>query len=143
MLQIKELVKRSIRRALFFSVIGGLGFLAAEAIIYFGVRLTGLDYIVPINVVAALTSVSIGFFLNEHLTVRGEGDHTGGPKGVLYRLLKFQLIFALGNAISISVQLLLLNWFGVIPVIGNIVGAIVAFPVNYSVSMLYVWKIRP
>jgi putative flippase GtrA len=143
MLQIKDLTKRSIRRAFFFSVTGGLGFLAAEAIIYIGVRLAGLSFIVPINLAAAITSVSIGFFLNEHLTVRSEGDHAGGTKGVLYRLLKFQLIFALGNAISISVQLWLLHWFGIIPVVGNIVGAVAAFPVNYSVSMLYVWKIKP
>lgn len=135
-------VKRNLIRGLKFVVAGGTGFFIAEILIFLGLVLLGKQYLLGINIFAAIVSVAGGFLINEYWTSRNEGDHNGNFMGLFIRLMKFEMVYALGNAISISVQLFLFYRFGIYPVIGNIAGAIVALPVNYFVSMVVVWKIK-
>ncbi|MDA4118039.1 MAG: hypothetical protein OK455_06820, partial [Thaumarchaeota archaeon] len=57
-----------------------------------------------------------------------------------FRLLKFEGANAMGNATILGVQFALLVTLSVTPMIGNIVGAIVSYPVTYLVSMHFVWR---
>lgn len=137
-----EFAKRNIVRGFKFTVAGGTGFFIAEGLIAAGILVAGLPYLLEINIVAAVLSIAGGFFINEYWTSRNEGDHSGNIMGVLVRLFKFEIVYAMGNALSIAVQLYLFHNFNIYPLIGNIAGAVVALPVNYFVSMLVVWRIK-
>jgi GtrA-like protein len=63
-----------------------------------------------------------------------------GRKGLITRLLKYEGVNGAGNAVTVLVQLLLLNLLSFSPVLGNIIGAIIAYPVTYFISMRLVWR---
>ncbi len=125
-----------------FSVVSVVSFGIEEAILAGGLYGFGFKYIIPVNIAAVFFSVAFGFLANEWWTVRHEGYHGGALWGLVARLLKFEIIYAAGSAIGIIVQLLIYYNFGINPVIANIAGALVAYPVNYVISLLYVWRIR-
>ncbi|MDH2902067.1 MAG: GtrA family protein [archaeon] len=137
-----------------FGIAGAIGFLVAEAIITFGVlvlygnvNVPGAAYssltLLELNIIAFAIGVTVGFFVNERITVRNQGEQGSKKRNrnVIVRLLKFQGVYAAGNAVTIGVQLALLAAISLSPVAGNIVGAVVAFPLSYFISMRYVWKI--
>jgi putative flippase GtrA len=137
-----------------FGIAGAIGFLVAEAIITFGVLVLYGNVNVPdaayssltlleLNIIAFAIGVTVGFFVNERITVRNQGEQGSKKRNrnVIVRLLKFQGVYAAGNAVTIGVQLALLAAISLSPVLGNIVGAIVAFPLSYFISMRFVWKI--
>lgn len=137
-----EFVKRNLMRGIKFTIAGGTGFFIAEALIFIGLVLVGSTFLLEINILAAIVSIAGGFLINEFWTARNEGNHGGNISGLLFRLLKFELVYGLGNAISIAVQLFLFYDFGIYPLLGNIAGAVAALPVNYFVSMVVVWRIK-
>ncbi len=139
---IAKLVERNIRRGLLFAMVGSIGFVVGETILTAGLEVFGRSHWTVIYAVQAFCSVTVGFLLNEQVTVKRDGDLSGGITGGIIRLIKFQLVFALGNVIAYLVTNLLFASLAVWPPIGNIAGAIVAYPVNYVVSMGFVWKIR-
>ena len=154
MSKLKGLVeKHGLVRAVEFGVAGIVGFLAAEAIIVAGLFLAYGSVAVPggfssspmllsIDVVAFLVGVTVGFFVNEWTTVKDAPNRENdGRRGVLMRLAKYQGVYVLGNAITIGTQLLLLAGFSLSPAVGVMVGAVVAYPVSYAISMRFVWKI--
>lgn len=125
-----------------YSAVSVLSFGVEEGILALGLYTAGFYYIIPVNVAAVFTSVAFGFFLNEWWTVRNEGVHEGGRRGLFYRMLIFQIIYAAGSAVGILVQLAIYYAFGINPVIANIAGALAAYPMNYVTSLLVVWRIR-
>ncbi len=125
-----------------YSLVSILSFGVEEGVLAGVIYSFGFQYIVAANVAAVFTSVAFGFFLNEHWTVRNEGEHGGGYRGLIIRMLLFQVIYALGSAVGILVQLFLYYTFGINPVIANIGGALAAYPMNYVISLLYVWRIK-
>lgn len=125
-----------------FSLVSIFTFGIEEAVLGGGIIFLGTSYLIPINVAAVFTSVAVGFFLNENWTVRHEGFHGGLVIGLVWRLFKFEAVYAAGSALGIVVQLLIYHNFGLHPVLSNIVGALAAYPLNYVTSMLYVWKIK-
>ncbi len=140
-------------RAAKFGIAGAIGFLVAEVIIVAGLfviygraNVPSAIYSSPtllgLNIVAFVIGVTVGFFVNERITVQNQGvQQSRGVRQVGVRLLKFQGVYALGNAITIGVQLGLLETLSLSPAVGNIIGAIVAFPVSYVFSMKIVWKL--
>jgi putative flippase GtrA len=135
-----------------FAIASGLGFLLAEGILTLGVlglygkfTAPGSAYSSPtflsIDVAALALGVALSFFLNERFTVKVHKDHKhGGFHSRPARLLKFEGVNALGNLAIIVVQFALLLTLSVTPVIGNVVGAIVSYPITYLISMHFVWK---
>ena len=133
-----------------FGVAGIVGFLVLEAVLVVGLyALYGSpdlpsDFasspgLLTLDVFASAIGVVAGFFVNEKTTVKGT-ERRKGWKDTLARLGKFEGVYALGSAITIAVQLALLAWLALSPAIGNIVGAIAAYPVSYAISMRFVWK---
>ena len=138
-----------------FALAGGASFCVAEIILTAGVflmtngslQVKSGEYSSPaligLNIIVAILSVATGFFINERITVHNQGEQKKRKAiNIGTRLFKFELVYALGNAISILVQLLLLHYFSISPILGNIGGAAAAYPVNYMVSMIFVWKIK-
>ena len=149
--KLRELDKKyRVARLAQFGIAGIVGFLVLEAILVAGLYAIYGNPDVPSNfasspglhaldVFASVTGVVVGFFVNERTTVRN-ADRRKGWKETLLRLGKFQGVYALGSAITIAVQLALLAWLSTPPAVGNIVGAIVAYPVSYFISMRVVWR---
>ncbi|MGI0078955.1 MAG: hypothetical protein ACRECH_04970 [Nitrososphaerales archaeon] len=95
--------KYGIFRAFKFGIAEIVGFVVAELILAIGVLILYQKVSVPsgdysstalvlLNIIAFGTGVTVGFFVNESITVRGEK----GPKGkknLLIRLFKFQLAY--------------------------------------------------
>jgi len=137
-----------------FAIATGIGFLVVEAILalgtlilFSGTKVPSNDYSSPkilgLNALAFGIGVTVSFFLNERFTVRNQGgQRVSDAKSVLVRLLKTQLAFLFGNLVMIGVQLFLLAEFNLTPAIGNIIGAIVSYPVTYFTSMRFVWKLN-
>jgi hypothetical protein len=89
--------------------------------------------------------VALSFFLNERFTVHHhiKQHKDGGLSSRPVRLLKFEGVNAMGNGAIIAVQFVLLSTLSVTPEIGNVVGAIVSYPITYLISMHFVWKPKP
>ncbi|HUK80514.1 MAG TPA: GtrA family protein [Nitrososphaerales archaeon] len=133
-----------------FGLAGIVGFLVLEAILVVGLCATygtpnlpsdfaSSPALLALDVFASAVGVVVGFFVNEQTTVR-KVNRKKGWKDTLARLTKFEGVYALGSAITIAVQLALLAWLALSPALGNIVGAIVAYPVSYAMSMRFVWR---
>jgi putative flippase GtrA len=134
-----------------FSIASGTGFLVSEALLALG--LLGLygkvsapkdAYSSPIflalDVGVLAFGVFVAFVLNERFTVQVHRTQKNWKsRGRPARLLKFEGVNAMGNAVSIGVQFALLAMLSVEPVVGSVVGAIVSYPVTYLISMRFVW----
>ena len=140
--------KHGLLKAAQFGVAGVIGFLALEAIlvgglyVVYGTTALPSDFasspsLLSLDVFASVMGVVVGFFVNERTTVR-EMNFEGNSTAV--RLLKFEGVYAVGSAITIAVQLALLGEMSLSPALGNVVGAIVAYPASYAMSMRFVWK---
>lgn len=140
-------------RAVKFGAAGVVGFAAAEAIIVCGLFAIHGDLVVPsdyssspsllvLDVVAFVIGVTVGFLVNEKTTVRDSPRRNrGGRGGTLVRLAKYQGVYIIGNAITIGTQLALLSAFSLSPAVGVVIGAVVAYPVSYVISMRFVWEV--
>lgn len=97
---------------------------------------------VALNVLAFVIGVTVAFFINEFLIVRLEGYEVKYDiLGTASRLAKFQLFFLAGNLVTVGIELLLLKLLAIPPVVGVIIGAVVAFPLSYFFSMHFIWRI--
>ena len=151
--RLTELADRyGVLRAAQFGVAGIVGFAVAEAIIVAGLFLANGTLQVPsgyssspsllaVDIVAFVLGVTVGFFVNERTTVKNAPNRGIGSGGTAVRLAKYQGVYVLGNAITIGTQLILLAAFALSPAIGVLVGAVVAYPVSYVISMRFVWKV--
>ena len=135
-----------------FGIAGIVGFLVLEAILVAGLyaiygnanipsNFASSPELLSLDIFASVVGVVVGFFVNERTTVKTVGRRQKGSKDTLVRLGKFEGVYALGSAITIAVQLGLLAWMSLSPAVGNIVGAIAAYPVSYLISMRFVWKV--
>jgi len=135
-----------------FGIAGIVGFLVLEAILVAGLyaiygnanipsNFASSPELLSLDIFASVVGVVVGFFVNERTTVKTVGRRQKGSKDTLVRLGKFEGVYALGSAITIAVQLGLLAWMSLSPAVGNIVGAIAAYPVSYLISMRFVWRV--
>lgn len=137
-------------RAARFGIASVVGFLVAELIIVSGLfalygstdvpaATSGWTDLLALDVFALVIGVTVSFAMNERTTFRDASRAESGGN-VLARLAMFQLVSAMGNAVVIAVQILLLSAFAITPAFGNVCGAIVAYPVSYLVSTRTVWR---
>ena len=148
----RELDRRyGIFRAAQFGIAGVIGFLVLEAILVAGryaiygmvdipSNFASSPALLALDITASVVGVVVGFFVNERTTVRKLSTFERGARSTLARLMKFEGVYALGSAITIGVQLALLAAFGLSPAVGNVVGAVAAYPASYVISMRVVWK---
>ncbi len=125
-----------------YSIVSIISFGIEEGVLAAVLYSVGLGYIILANIAAIFISVAFSFFMNEWWVVKNEGYHGMGMAGLIVRMLKFQAIYAFGSAVGVITQLIIYHFSGINPVIANIGGAIIAYPINYVFSLLIVWKIR-
>ncbi len=142
-------------RVVRFAVASGTGFLVNEAVVVLGVLVLYHSIRVPsfgssslsileLDAIALGIGDTVAFLINERVTVRGQGEER--RKGRLHwsvRWGEYQLTSLLGNVMIVGVQLAFLATLSLSPVFGNVIGAVVSYPVTYVVSMRYVWRVRP
>jgi putative flippase GtrA len=144
----------SIFHAAKFGIATAIGFLVTEILLSLGVYFVYHSFSVPsidsfsttlieLNAIAFFIGVSVAFFLNEKFTIGNKGARKSGAGNTVIRLLKYQLVSLAGNIVTVLVQLALLRYFGVAPSLGNIIGAVLSFPISYFVSMKLVWRLSP
>jgi putative flippase GtrA len=132
-----------------FGISSGIGFVAAEIILTIGVLfifgsikvktdLYASPVLLALDIFALCAGVTVSFFINQ--TSFKWAELIDPAHALFSRLLRFQLVSWGGNALIIGVQLLLLREFSISPSVGNIIGALVTFPLAYLFSMRYVWK---
>ena len=150
--RVRELEEKyGLLRAAQFGIAGVIGFLVLEGILIAGLyalygttalpgNFASSPSLLALDIFASVVGVVVGFFVNERTTVRKMNLERKGAKRTLLRLLKFEVVYALGSAITIMVQLALLAAFALSPALGNIAGAVAAYPVSYLLSMRAVWK---
>jgi putative flippase GtrA len=144
--------KYGVFKAAKFGIASVTGFLVAEAILTLGalgfygkVGVPSAAYSSPaylaLDIGALAFGVFIAFLTNERFTVHLQPTRKqGGPGSRTFRLLKFEGVNAMGSAVAIVTQFALLVTLSIAPVVGNIAGSIIAFPVTYVISMQFVWK---
>ena len=138
-----------------FGVASGSGFMVNEAVVATGVFLlfhsirvpslgsAGLS-IIGLDAIALAIGDTVAFLINERVTVRGMGEER--RRGRLHwsvRWGEYQLTSLAGNLMIVGIQLTLLGAISLSPVFGNVVGAMLSYPVTYTISMRFVWRVRP
>ncbi len=136
------MVRSNAKRGIKFLIAGVGGFLFFLVVLYTGIELFTTKYILSIDIASAFLSVMFGFTLNEHWSTKGAGQHAKGISRWTVRLFLFEGVYAFGNLVSIAIQLSLYYYLGVIPYLGSFIGTLVAFPLNYLISMKLVWRIN-
>ena len=133
-----SLMRRSgeVIRFLKFCLVGGSGVIVNEgifALFLYGFRINE-SWANVIGIEAAILS---NFVLNHQFTF---ADRKGtGVKSYLEKMAKFNVASLLGAAINWTIRLLLTS-AGVKPLIGNLVGIVVAMLLNYFIANLWTWK---
>ena len=140
---LREVIRQNLFRSVKYSISGFAGFLTLEFLTFLGLLYLGTERIFIIDAYAFFLAIALEFILNEHWTTRNEGIHHGGINGFLVRMMKFEFLNLLGNFVTLSIQYLLLIFLHLSPLIGNLIGSGVAFPVNYYLQMRNVWGINP
>lgn len=116
-----------------FLIVGSCSFATNMTVLYFMHGVIGTPLIVA-DIIAAETSVLVGFTLHHHWTYKKYGSTP-----LLYRFLRFNLSTATGILISISVQLLIVHLLGINYLIGTIGGSFVALFWNYFANKHFIW----
>ena len=141
-------------RVVRFAVASGTGFLVNEMVVVLGVVLLYHSIRVPsfsnsslsileLDALALGIGDTVAFLINERVTVRGLGEER--KKGRLHwsvRWGEYRLTALAGNLMIVVVQLTCLATISLSPVFGNMIGAVVSYPVTYVVSMRYVWRVK-
>ncbi len=137
----KGIIEQNLHRSIKYALAGFVGFLMVEFMTYVLFHLAGLQNLVAV-IPAFLTGVAVEFSVDELWTTRHQGVHTAGISAYLYRMGKFETLNLAGTSLAVFIQYLLFILFTLTPLIGNIVGAACAFPINYYIQMRSTWKIR-
>ncbi|MCW6169414.1 MAG: GtrA family protein [Thermoplasmatales archaeon] len=135
-------IEKNLVRMLKYSLSGFVGFASLEFLTFLGISLLGYAHIILIDIIAFTLAVAIEFIFQEYWTTHKMGEHHGRIYGLIIRLLKFEILNVIGNAVAIATQFSLFKYFGLYPLIGNFIGSAVAFPFNYYIQMRLIWKIR-
>lgn len=138
-----------------FAVASGIGFAVNEVILLLGVfaiyhtvavpnLLNSSLIILGLDVLALGTGNTVAFLINERVTVKVQaGDNGMVGRAWFKRWAKYQLSALMGSSTIVAVQLALFATISLSPVFGNIVGAVISYPLTYVVSMRVVWGVHP
>lgn len=127
-MDIYNIFKKNYLRYIKYSLVGTIGFFITEL-------LTFLLYPKFPDIVAVLvalsTSTILGYFISKKFVAKVS---KGNP--YIYVLTSIINIFAMDFG-----QWLLLYFYSINPIVGNIVVGIVVSPINYVIQMVKVWRV--
>ena len=105
------IVRKNLRRSAKYSLNGFLGFGIVELITLIGITYLDLSHILLIDSAAFVSGVALEFFLNEYWTTKNQGFHGSHIFGLLFRLLKFEIMNIVGTSLAVTVQFTLFKLF--------------------------------
>jgi dolichol-phosphate mannosyltransferase len=117
--------------------VGLSGVIVNEGILWLLTEFGGLRYYYS-SLVAIEASIISNFILNDYFTFSDR--RTGKTRSFITRLLKFNVTCAAGAGIQYGILLLLTSVVGLNYLVSNIIGIIVAFIWNYTLSLVWTWK---
>jgi len=129
--------KGEVVRLLKFIGVGLSGILVNEGILWLLTEFGGLRYYIS-SLFAIEASIISNFILNDYFTFADR--RTGKSRSFWARLLKFNATCAAGAAIQYGILVLLTSVFGINYLISNLIGILVAFVWNYTLSLVWTWK---
>jgi putative flippase GtrA len=132
-----------------FAAASLIGFLVTELVLSLGLFALYGRFTLPrttfpaaglivLDVVSLTVGVSVSFLINERMTFRPHDLEAVGSRSARY--LKFQAVCWTGNLGIIAIQFLLLAALGVSPVLGELAGTVITFPLVYLISTRSVWR---
>jgi dolichol-phosphate mannosyltransferase len=129
--------KGELWRLLKFIGVGLSGVLVNEGILWLLTEFAHIPYYFS-SLIGIEASIISNFTLNDYFTF---ADRRSGKTGsFIMRLLKFNLTCAAGAGIQYGLLLLLTSVFGINYLISNLIGIIVAFIWNYTLSLVWTWR---
>jgi dolichol-phosphate mannosyltransferase len=124
-------------RLIKFVAVGVSGIIVNQGILWLLTEFGGLPYYIS-SLFAIEASIISNFTVNDYFTFSDR--RTGKTKSFFSRLLKFNITCVAGAAIQYGILVLLTSVVGINYLISNLIGIIVAFIWNYSLSLVWTWK---
>lgn len=138
---------KSRERFLQFAIVGGVGFLVDQGLLYLLVELSGLSVVIAdadltleaAKLVAAETAIIVMFLINDRWTFQQWG--AADLHSQLRRLVKSNLVRIAGIVVATIVLSVLVRQFGMSLPVANAIGILCGFVVNYTLETLFTWKL--
>ena len=124
-----------------FGLVGSTGIAVNVGSLWLCTSVFGLFYVLSAGI-AHILSTTNNFTWNQLWTFK---DREGGtsPSGIVKRWLKYQLTVLVVLAVYLSVLTLMTEVFGIYYIVSCLCAIAVAFPVNFLISYLWVWRRAP
>lgn len=132
-----QLLRLSGYRPFRFAAVGSLGTLVNLGAMYLAYKVLGLPYVVG-SVVGIEASITFNFTLHEGWTFRERRWRLSS--GILRRLAGFHGSSAASILTTFTSAVMFKEVLGVEPLIGQFVGILIGFVLNYTISELGVWR---
>jgi dolichol-phosphate mannosyltransferase len=142
-LTIRELIRSSFyllsvilkrnKQTVNFCIVGAIGIVVNQGLLWFLTEIFGIYYLYS-ALMSIEMSILSNFILNDHFTFGGE------KRDVASRLLKYNLTCIVGSVLNYILLWVFTDLLHVYYLISNLLGIVIAFAWNYSVSVKWVWK---
>lgn len=119
-----------------FCVIGSVGVVVNSVIMYLSYDLMGLHYVLA-SVMAFFVASLNNFLLNKKFTFQ---DKDYGLRALAKQYAKFLSVTLIGLGINLGVLMALVEFFGLYPVISNLVGVLFATVSNFLGNKFFAFK---
>jgi dolichol-phosphate mannosyltransferase len=129
--------KGEVIRFLKFIGVGLSGVIVNEGILWILTEFGGLRYYFS-SLIGIEASIISNFLLNDYFTFADR--RKGKAKSFVSRLLKFNVTCVAGAGIQYGLLLLLTSVFGINYLVSNLIGIVVAFIWNYTLSLVWTWS---
>lgn len=126
-----------VRRFIKFCLVGTSGVLVNEGLLWLFTNVVGLFYLIS-AAIAIETSIINNFILNDVWTFRDR--RTPGMTARLVRLLKFNLVSAVGIGINMGVLWTCTEVLGIHYLISNLCGIAAAMLWNFIINLSWTWR---
>jgi len=121
-----------------YALVGLSGVVINEFFLFFFTEIAGFFFIVS-SLIAIEISIISNFTWNEKWTFKDRVDsHRTFPK----RLVKFNIVSAVGIILNVSVLYLVTTTFGFYYLISNLFGILAAMLWNYLVNFYWTWRTK-
>jgi dolichol-phosphate mannosyltransferase len=129
--------KGELIRLLKFISVGLSGVIVNEGILWLLTEFGGLRYYIS-SLIGIEASIISNFMLNDYFTFADR--RTGKASSFISRMIKFNLTCATGAGIQYGLLLLFTSVVGLNYLLSNLIGIVVAFAWNYTLSLIWTWK---
>ncbi len=127
---------KDISRMIKFAMVGALGVIFNESILYLLTEKIGIFYLIS-GLVAIEASIIFVFLLNDFFVFRDR--RAPGKFQFFKRLVKSNLARVGGMIINLAILFLLVEFFYIYYLLANLVDIALGFLFNYSLSFVWVW----